>query len=131
MDRTQSGGDASGSQQFPDVSEWTDAQIDQAIRDGQEAAGMLGNEAFQRMFSSLTAEYYYRFRGTDAIETKKREQLYFEGRALDALRERMVEVAQFGHYLTELRQPLTSEEREQDAMNRQGFGLDENYNATR
>lgn len=107
-------------------------QHQQAIELGEACAALLGSRHMSLAWQALQATYYNDFRTSQPEHHKAREAMYQRGRALDDIQDWLVEQAQFAHFLRQGQADQADPEaQEQDRLNRQGFGLDEDYNPTR
>ena len=64
--------------------------MSKAIEDAEHAKNILADEIFQRIFKSLEERLKATWKMTEPQDNEKREELYYELKALDSIQKKLV-----------------------------------------
>jgi hypothetical protein len=123
---TRQGRNGHGNSQGTDYDEQR-MQVQELIEMGTAAAQALNSPVFRLAHQGSINDLINRLVASEPHETKKREALYHEIRAHGAVANNLALMAQRAH---EILEQQSSEQTRSDALDRQGFGLNENWDPT-
>ncbi|MEM1191745.1 MAG: hypothetical protein AAGI72_24680, partial [Pseudomonadota bacterium] len=101
--------------------------VQQILALGEQASQMLGNPVYRTAHQLKLNELISDLIASEPQETKKREWLYHQIRALGAVADQTKQMVDTAKAVLKEQQE-SSQQRADDYMDRQGFGLDEDYN---